>query len=221
LDTTAELRINRDIKVLATAKGLAIHLTFAASGQQQDILPIELSRAQAIQVGGDIANGGSSDRIPIAFEPGDASAFGKWLMRFAADAVYQNPPKFQPLRCFPCNARKSLSSLIQNILFVEHRASGSDCNSLGVVGMQLVFSDFAQIVMWRGMPSGRSAIIAPDEAALQGKQGVEGIVQCMLFFGHVFRVLEQVPGPRSDHSLRVGNPLSNFASVRFNQCCLV
>jgi hypothetical protein len=24
-------------------------------------------------------------RIPLAFEPGDASAFGSWLMRFAAD----------------------------------------------------------------------------------------------------------------------------------------
>ena len=84
METTADLRINRDIKVLATAKGRAIRLIFVVSGQQVDILPIELSRAEAIQVGGDIAKDGSSDRIPIAFEPGDASAFGCWLMRFAA-----------------------------------------------------------------------------------------------------------------------------------------
>jgi hypothetical protein len=83
---TTELRINSDIKVLAAAKGLAIRLTFVVSGQQLDILPVKLSRAEAIQVGGDIAKDGSSDRIPIAFEPGDASAFGSWLMRFAADA---------------------------------------------------------------------------------------------------------------------------------------
>jgi hypothetical protein len=86
VDTTAELRINRDIKDLVTAKGLAIHLIFVVSGQQPEIGPIELSRSEAIQVGGDIAKDGSSDRIPIVFEPGDASAFGSWLMRFAADA---------------------------------------------------------------------------------------------------------------------------------------
>lgn len=71
--------------MLVTAKGLAIYLTFVVSGQP-DIGPIELSRSEAIQVGGDIAKNGSSDRIPIIFEPGDAGAFGSWLMRFAADA---------------------------------------------------------------------------------------------------------------------------------------
>jgi hypothetical protein len=86
VDTTAELRINRDIKVLVAAKGLAIHLIFVVSGQQREIGPIELSRAEAIQVGGDIAKNGSLNRVPIAFEPGDAGAFGSWLVRFAADA---------------------------------------------------------------------------------------------------------------------------------------
>ena len=86
MDATTELRINSDIKVLVRAKGLAVHLIFVVSGQQPALDPIELSRAEAIQVGGDIAKDGSSDRIPIAFEPGDASAFGRWLMRFAADA---------------------------------------------------------------------------------------------------------------------------------------
>jgi hypothetical protein len=85
VDTTTELRINSDIKVLVTAKALSVHLTFVVSGQP-DIGPIELSRAEAIQVGDNIAKDGSSDRIPLAFEPGDASAFGSWLMRFAADA---------------------------------------------------------------------------------------------------------------------------------------
>ena len=86
MDATAELRINSDIKVLVTTKGLAVHLIFVVSGQQSALDPIELSRAEAIQVGGDIAKNGSSDRIPIIFEPGDAGAFGSWLMRFAADA---------------------------------------------------------------------------------------------------------------------------------------
>jgi len=85
VDTTAELRINRDIKVLVRAKGLVIYLTFVVSGQP-DIGPIELNRAEAIQVGGRIAKDGYSDRISITFEPSDASAFGSWLMRFAADA---------------------------------------------------------------------------------------------------------------------------------------
>jgi hypothetical protein len=85
VDATTELRINSDIKVLVTAKALSVHLTFVVSGQP-DIGPIELSRSEAIRVGGDIAKNGSSDRIPVIFEPGDAGAFGSWLMRFAADA---------------------------------------------------------------------------------------------------------------------------------------
>ena len=85
MDATTELRINSDIKVLVTANALSVHLTFVVSGQP-DIGPIELSRSEAIQVGGDIAKNGSSDRIPVIFEPGDAGAFGSWLMRFAADA---------------------------------------------------------------------------------------------------------------------------------------
>jgi hypothetical protein len=86
VDTTAELRINWDIKVLVMAKGLAIHLIFVVSGQQPGIGPIELSRAEAIQVGRDIAKNGSSNRIPIAFESGDARAFGEWLVKFCEQA---------------------------------------------------------------------------------------------------------------------------------------
>jgi hypothetical protein len=86
VDTTTELRINSDIKVLVKAKGLAVHLIFVVSGQQPAIDPIELSRAEAIQVGGDIAKNGSSNRIPIAFESGDARAFGEWLVKFCEQA---------------------------------------------------------------------------------------------------------------------------------------
>ncbi len=75
MDATTELRINSDIKVLVTAKALSVHLTFVVSGQP-DIGPIELSRSEAIQVGGDIAKNGSSDRIRVIFEPGDSGAFG-------------------------------------------------------------------------------------------------------------------------------------------------
>src|SRR5712691_1059239 len=43
----------------------------------------------------------------------------------------------------------------------------------------------------------------------------------MLLFDHVCRFLEQIPRPGRDHSLGLGNPLSNFVSVRFEQRCLV
>jgi hypothetical protein len=69
VDTTAELRINWDIKVLAMAKGLAIHLIFVVSGQQPDIGPIELSRAEGIQVGRDIAKNGSSIAFRLPLSP--------------------------------------------------------------------------------------------------------------------------------------------------------
>src|SRR5882762_9205303 len=32
-------------------------------------------------------------------------------------AVYQNPPKFPPAKCFPCTARKSLSRVSSNTCF--------------------------------------------------------------------------------------------------------
>src|SRR6266851_8862584 len=32
-------------------------------------------------------------------------------------AVYQNPPKFPPAKCFPCTARKSLSRVSSNTRF--------------------------------------------------------------------------------------------------------
>jgi hypothetical protein len=38
---------------------------------------------------------------------------------------------------------------------------------------------------------------------------------------HVFRLLKQVPRPGRDHSLRLGDALSNFASVGFKQCGFV
>ncbi|MGH9516354.1 MAG: hypothetical protein ACRD3P_11845 [Terriglobales bacterium] len=80
-----ELRINQDITVEATAEGLVVDLTLRISGQP-NIAPIKLSRAEAIKAGGDIALNGSSDRIPLTFESGDAKAFSAWLMAFAADA---------------------------------------------------------------------------------------------------------------------------------------
>ena len=84
--TTTELQINRDIKVLVTAKGLAVHLVFVVSGQQPALDPIELSRVEGIEVGRDIVKNGCSDRIPIAFEPGDARVFGQWLVNFCEQA---------------------------------------------------------------------------------------------------------------------------------------
>jgi hypothetical protein len=82
VDATVDLRINRDIKVLVRATGLAIHLVFVGPEGQPDIGPIELSRIEAIGVGREIASNCSSSRIPIAFEPEDALAFGDWLARF-------------------------------------------------------------------------------------------------------------------------------------------
>jgi len=82
--TTTELRINRDITVAASAEGLTISLKFITG--TNTIRPIELSRAEAIKVGGDITKTGSSDLIPIRFTSEDAAVFGPWLMRFAADA---------------------------------------------------------------------------------------------------------------------------------------
>jgi hypothetical protein len=43
----------------------------------------------------------------------------------------------------------------------------------------------------------------------------------MLLFDHVCRFLEQFPRPGRDYSFGLGNPLSNFVSVRFEQRCLV
>src|SRR5713101_4616004 len=43
----------------------------------------------------------------------------------------------------------------------------------------------------------------------------------MLLFDHVCRFLEQFPCPGRDYSFGLGNPLSNFVSVRFEQRCLV
>jgi hypothetical protein len=90
VDTTTELRINRDIKVLVTLKGLAVHLIFVVFGQQPALDPIELSRTEAIQVGRDIAKNGSSNRIPIAFEPGDARAFGEWLVKICERPSFES-----------------------------------------------------------------------------------------------------------------------------------
>jgi hypothetical protein len=95
VDATVDLRINRDIKVLVTAKELEIHLVFIGSGEQPDIGPIELSRQEAIEVGREIALHCSSNRIPIAFEPADALAFGDWLVRFCGQHLThlnRNPP---------------------------------------------------------------------------------------------------------------------------------
>src|SRR5216683_2941190 len=36
-------------------------------------------------------------------------------------AVYQNPPKFPPAKCFPCTARKSLSRVSSNTRFWNTR----------------------------------------------------------------------------------------------------
>ena len=82
MDAPVDLRINRDIEVRVRARGLAIHLIFLVSGKQSYIGPIELSRAEAIEVGREIALNCSSNHIPIAFEPEDALAFGNWLVRF-------------------------------------------------------------------------------------------------------------------------------------------
>jgi hypothetical protein len=84
METKTELRINRDVTVEATAEKLTINLTLRISGQP-NIGPITLSRAEAIRAAGDIRANGSSDRIPLIFEPGDAAAFCVWLMTFAAD----------------------------------------------------------------------------------------------------------------------------------------
>jgi len=95
VDAPVDLRINRDIKVLVRAKGLAIHLVFIVAGEQSEIGPIELSRTEAIQAGREIASNCSSNRIPIAFEPEDALAFGNWLVRFCGQHlahVNPNPP---------------------------------------------------------------------------------------------------------------------------------
>ena len=95
MDAPADLRINRDIKVLVRARGLAIQLVFVVSGEQSDIGPIELSRTEAIEVGREIALSCSSNRIPIAFEPEDAFAFGDWLVRFCGQHLthaHPNPP---------------------------------------------------------------------------------------------------------------------------------
>src|SRR5437868_1581061 len=80
-----ELRINQDVTLEATAEGLVVNLTLRISGQP-NIGPITLSRVEAIKVGGDIALNGSSDRIPLILESGDAKAFSVWLLAFAADA---------------------------------------------------------------------------------------------------------------------------------------
>ena len=76
MDSPVDLRINRDIKLLVRARGLAIHLVFVLSGKRSDIGPIELSRTEAIEVGREIALNCSSSRIPIAFEPEMRSPLG-------------------------------------------------------------------------------------------------------------------------------------------------
>jgi hypothetical protein len=95
VDAPIDLRINSDVKVLVRASGLAINLVFIVSEEQLDIGPIELSRIETIEVGRELALNCSSNRIPIAFEPDDALAFGNWLVRFCGQHLAHanpNPP---------------------------------------------------------------------------------------------------------------------------------
>jgi len=93
VDAPVDLRINRDIEVRVRARGLAIHLVFLVSGKQSDIGSIELSRAEAIELGREIALNWSSNRIPIAFEPEDALAFGELVGKFLRATFSPCKPK--------------------------------------------------------------------------------------------------------------------------------
>jgi hypothetical protein len=80
----SDLTISDFLHVVAVHDGNIVQLTFKLSGRP-NIGPIRLSRAEAIAAGGDIARDGTTKGIPINFSAADATAFGPWLMRFAAE----------------------------------------------------------------------------------------------------------------------------------------
>lgn len=76
-----DIEIKPGLRVGIESNGPTLRLTVFAYGKE--IGPIPLSKAEAIQAGGDICKTGNSNRIPIKFLPADAQLFGKRLAEIA------------------------------------------------------------------------------------------------------------------------------------------
>lgn len=81
---STDIELKPGLRIGIESDGLALHLTVFAY-ENEPFGPIELSQAQAIQVGRELCTTGHSDTIPISFLTGDAEAFGKRLIEIASD----------------------------------------------------------------------------------------------------------------------------------------
>jgi len=80
---STDIEIKPGLRVGIESNGAYLQITVLAYGKE--IGPILLSRADAIQAGGDICKNGNSSRIPIEFLSADAYLFGRRLAELASD----------------------------------------------------------------------------------------------------------------------------------------
>jgi hypothetical protein len=83
MEKAADFNLSQGVYVAARKDGPRVTLEFRIGTQQ--VGPILLSTAQAIEAAGDVRKDKSSSLIPIVrFEDNDAINFAKWLMEFLA-----------------------------------------------------------------------------------------------------------------------------------------